>query len=266
MSAATCQITNFERSWVRWRIDTIKKPVLTVSRPLPMTLNNVRVMIDARAVLTEIATGRVFDYVLTTSCKTEQVWVKRDIWHQPNSDMCMIASADEFVIVKRWDKADKGMLRYPPTLGVQPERQWDLTAESFDRFAIDRVVQPARELCSDDAIIEALFAAAPVVATTEYESSGYRVLLEYPVKVVNFSEREHYYQTDTGPMLLPLFEGTWRTPLECCQMAYAAHNSPDWVEFIVCVPTPLTEGIRVHHYSRSVRVENVRNRLFAVVI
>ena len=264
MSSCTPRITDFERSSVRWRIDTTRKPVATVSRPLPMTLNNVRARLDARAVLTEVASGRVLDYVLTASCKAEQVWVERDVWHQPNADMCMVAGADEFLIIKRWDQADKGILRYPPSLGVQPERQVERPDACFERYAVERVTRSGRELPTLDDILAALSAATPVVAQTEYESAGYRVLLEYPVKVVNFSERERYYQVDTGPVLVPLFEGAWRTPLECCQLAYVAHNGPDWAEFIVCVPTTLAADIRVHHYSRSLRLEGTRNRLFAV--
>jgi hypothetical protein len=178
--------------------------------------------------------------------------------------MCMIAGPDEFLIVKRWDKADKGVLRHPPTLGVQPERQLDRPADCFDRYAIDRPTCAGTPLETIAEVVEAFFSSVPVVALTEYETAGFGVLLEYPVKVVNFSERERYYQVDTGPVLLPLFEGAWQSPLECCQLAYAAHNAPDWAEFIVCAPTPLTDALRVHHYSRSVRLEGTRNRLVAV--
>lgn len=264
MGTTTVAVTDFQRSSVRWRIDTTKKAVLTVSRPLPMTLNNVRAAVDARAVVTHLASGRVCDYVLTASCKAEQVWVHRDVWHQPNADMCMVAGVDEFMVIKRWDRADKGVMRCPPSLGPQPERQVDRPGDCFDRFGIDRSVSRGRLLANVEDIIAALSGATPVVAETEYETAGHRVLLEYPVKVVNFSERERYYQVDTGPVLLPLFEGGWSSPLECCQLAYVAHNSPVWAEFIVCVPTPLADRIRVHHYSRSLRVEPVRNRLIAV--
>jgi hypothetical protein len=113
-------ITDFERSCLRFRIDTKKKAPKTVSRKLPMTLNNVRMLLDARAVITHKSSGRVHDLVLTSSCKSEQVWVNRDIWHQPNADMLMLASRDEFLVYKRWDKADKGVMLYPPSLGVQP--------------------------------------------------------------------------------------------------------------------------------------------------
>lgn len=258
----TGQVTDFSRSHVRWRIDTTKKPALTVSRPLPMTLNNVRAPLDARAVLVEQATGREHEYVLTVSCQTEQVWVERDVWHDPPADMCMIASPDAFMVVKRWDRTDKGIMRHPASLGVQPERQVDDPAACFDRYGIDRTTHSARPLERIDAIVEALSASVPVVAWTEYEAEGFRVLLEYPVKIVNFSERERYYQVDTGPLLLPELEPD-KPLIACMQMAYVAHNGSDWAEFLVCSPTAVGPGIKVHHYSRVVRLENVRNRLFA---
>lgn len=261
---ADLRITDFERSCVRFRMDTMKKPPKTVSRKLPMTLNNVRMLLDARAVITHKASGQVYDYVLTASCKSEQVWVPRDIWHQPNADMCMIAGRDEFLVFKRWDKTDKGVLLYPPSLGVQPERQLEDPQESFDRYSIHLASRPGRLLEHLEAILEALFADIPVVSHTEYETAEHRVLLEYPVRVVNFSERERYYQVDTGPILLPDLGRPYRTPLEGCRLAYVAHNCPDWAEFIVCVPTPLTDAIKVHHYSQSIRIEGTRNRLIAV--
>ena len=39
------------------------------------------------------------------------------------------------------------------------------------------------------------------------------------------------------------------------RLAYVAHNAPDWAEFLVNVPTPLTEEIAVHHYSKPQRVK-----------
>ncbi len=256
--------TDFERSCVRWRIDTTKKAVLTVSRPLPMTLNNVRAPLDARAVLTETATGTEKEYVLTVSCQTEQVWVKRDIWHQPSADMLMIAAKDEFMVVKRWDKAEKGILRHPASLGVQPERQVDDPAVCFERFGIDRVIRPGRLLENVDQIVATLFTNAPVVAQTEYTSDGYHVVLEYPVKIVNFSEREGYYQVDTGPVLFPELGAGPKALINGMQLAYVAHNCQNWAEFLVNSPTPVGPGLKVHHYSRVVRLDNVINRMIAV--
>ena len=258
-------ITDFERSCLRFRIDTTKKPPKTVSRKLPMTLNNVRFNLAARAVITHKASGRVYDYVLSPSCKSEQVWVKRDVWHQPNADMCMLAGADEFLVQKLWDKADKGIMLFPASLGVQPERQLGDPKEAFDRFSINIVKRSGRVLEDTDAILAALESDVPVVSQTEYEEAGHQVLLEYPVRCVNFSERERYYQVDTGPILLPDFSREYKSLLEACRLAYIAHNSPEWAEAIVCVPTPLTDDLKVHHYSQSVRIEGTRNRMIAVV-
>ena len=264
-ATTTLDVTDFERSCLRFRIDTTKKAPKTVSRKLPMTLNNVRFNLDARVAITHKASGRVHDYVLTSSCKSEQVWVKRDVWHQPNADMCMMAGRDEFLVYKRWDKADKGVMLYPASLGVQPEQQRDDPNECFDRFSINLVKRPGRVLGNVDAILAALATDTPVLAQTEYEAAGHEVLLEYPVRCVNFSERERYYQVDTGPVLLPDFEHEYRSPLEGCRLAYVAHNCPEWAEFIVCVPTPLTDAIKVHHYSQSIRMDGTRNRMIAVI-
>lgn len=258
-------ITDFARSYVRFRMDTLKKPPVTVSQKLPMTLNNVRGPLECVAVLTALETGQNQRFGLMASCKSEQVWVERDIWHQPNADMTMIAGEDHFLVYKRWDKLDKGVMLFPPSLGPQPERQVARAADALDSYALDIRTCPARELESLDEVLDALFDVTPVVARTEYETAGYQVTLEYPVKVVNFSERERYYQVDTGPVLLPDFDTASDSLIERLQSAYVAHNCSDWAEFIVCVPTPLTDDIQVHHYSRSVRLDGVRNRLFAVV-
>jgi hypothetical protein len=117
-------------------VDTQKKPALTVSQKLPMTLNNVRVPIECRLELVD-PQGKKNAYVLTASCKSEQVWVQDKVWHQPNADMCVIASEDQFLVFKRWDKCNKGVMRYPTTLGVQPERQLERAEAAFDRFSID---------------------------------------------------------------------------------------------------------------------------------
>jgi len=258
------EITDFSRSYVRWRIDTTQRAALTVSRPLPMTLNNVRAPVDARVVLTEQATGMTREYVLTVSCQAEQVWVERDVWHNPPADMCMIASRDECLIIKRWDKAEKGVLRHPPTLGIQPERQLDNPAICFDRFGIDRMTRPGHRLETIDAIVEALSSTTSVVAHTEYVMGGFHVMLEYPVKIVNFSEREWYYQVDTGPMLLPDLVAGVNPSIQAMQLAFVAHTGQNWAEFLVCTPTPLAPDIKVHHYSCVVRLEEVTNYLFAL--
>ncbi|MHB0937896.1 MAG: hypothetical protein ACYDCO_04100 [Armatimonadota bacterium] len=255
-------VCDFTHSFIRWRIDTLKKPVLTVSRPLPMTLNEVRAPLDCRTVVTEEATGCTREIALGVSCKGEQVWVERDVWHQPNPDMLMYADRDEFVVFKRWDRVDKGVMLFPPSLGPQPEKQPGDPREAFDMFDLDLQWQEGRNLETVEEIIVELASNRLVISQTEYRTGGCRVLLEYPVKTVNFSERERYYQVDTGPVLLP--DPADPLSLPACRLAYVAHNCPEWAEFIVNAHTPLTDEIKVNHYSQSERIEGTVNRMITV--
>ena len=47
------------------------------------------------------------------------------------------------------------------------------------------------------------------------------------------------------------------------QLAYVAFNTSSWAEFIVRVPTPLTEEISVYHYSENVRLDT-HNQIIAL--
>lgn len=260
-------VTDFAHAYLRWRLDTKVKPPKTVSKPLPMTLNRVRMPVEAKVTLKHETTGVEVRYALGAVCRTEQVWVKRDIWHDPNASMCMIGGEAHCLIEKHWARADFEATLDPPKLGAQPERQLIDPREAFAAFSMELPAVRAVELTSTDEILRTLEGSATVVARTEYRACGYAITLEYPVKTVNHSERERYYQVDTGPVLFPGLEdigADGKPPLVACRLAYVAHNTPDWAEFIVCVPTSIRDGLKVHHYSKSVRVEGVRNSLFRV--
>lgn len=262
------QVIDFGHSYLRWMLDTKLKPPKTVSKPLPMTLNRVRMPIEATATLKNQETGAEVRYALGAECRTEQVWVKRDIWHDPNASMCLIGGERHCLIEKHWARADFEATLYPPKLGAQPERHLIDPQEAFVSFSIDLARVGATELSSTESILEALMGAATLVARTEYQACGYDITLEYPVKTVNHSERERYYQVDTGPILFPGVTdigANGSPPITACRLAFVAHNAADWAEFLVCVPTSVKEDLRVHHYSQVVRVDQMRNRLYRVV-
>jgi hypothetical protein len=84
------------------------------------------------------------------------------------------------------------------------------------------------------------------------------------VKVINASEREMFYQVDTGPVLVPdatAFDGTHR--ISELRLAFIAHNTLGCTELLLNVPTPIGRGISANHYSRSLAVDAV-NRMIAV--
>src|SRR5262245_10849421 len=117
-------VCDFSRSFVTFRLDLQKKRPTTVCREPPFTLKHARLQLECRLWFRPSgAAGEPVEYVLSAACKTEQVNVPQDIWHDPNADMCMVASPDEFLVLKSWDRNNKGVMLWPPSLGEQSERQ-----------------------------------------------------------------------------------------------------------------------------------------------
>ncbi|MBX3009998.1 MAG: hypothetical protein KF832_00780 [Caldilineaceae bacterium] len=260
------QVPDFGRSFLTFRIDLLKQPAITVSAKPPFTLNNARIQIEARCLITDRQTNVTTAYVLGAACKSEQVGVTADIWHEPNADFCCILSAETFLTLKSWDKNDKGVHFYPPSRGVQPERQWGKVAEAFDRTKINVALVEGEVLPATAAIVQATLADELLVGQIEFtEADRYDVLLEFPIKTMNASERDNLYQTDTGPILFPDFSGPFDEILETFQLAYVAYNAPDWAEFILRVPTPLTDTISVNHYSKTVHLPT-HNRVIRLAV
>lgn len=261
MTTPISSVCDFSRSFIRWGIDTQKKPLLTVSRQPPTTQNDVRMPLDCLATVVQAGVTRVFG--LGASCKTEQVFVERDVWMNPNADMCAVAGAGQFFIIKRWDRVDKGVMLHPASLGPQPERQAVDPAAAFVSHSLTVRPRPARELTAIAEIIAALAGDREVTARTTWAIPDGEVTIEYPVKTVNFSERHRYYQVDTGPVLY-FGEPTGPSLIENFHLAYLAHLGGDWAEFIISQPTPLAGlPVAVHHYS-GVRRVAARHSLWVV--
>ena len=197
------QVCDFSRSYLTFCIDLQEKPPITISQPPPFTSNTIRIQLDCRCRVTDDA-GTATEYVLGAPCKSEQVNVSENIWHQPNADVSIISSKDRFLLIKHWDKHNKGVMLYPPSLGVQPERQIGNVEDAWARSSIDLRTTAGRALQSNDQIIEATLAGHPLVAQTEFRTEdGLHVWLEYPVKTINIGERDRFYQIDTGAVLFP---------------------------------------------------------------
>ena len=253
------KVCDFARSFLTFRIDVQKKPQTTVSHKPPFTLNNARIQLECRCQLSNAKSGVFAEYVLGASCKTERVNVTEDIWTQPNADFSPVMSREDFLLIKSWDKCDKGVMLYPPSLGAQPERQVGKIADAWDSLRIDVRMTEGKILGTTEQIVQATLENRPLISRTEFDApNGQHILLEYPVKTMNASERDGFYQIDTGPVLFPDFADGCRNPMESFRLAFIAHNCPDWAEFIVNVPMPVADGVSVNHYSQVRRV-NCRN-------
>lgn len=246
---------DFSRSFFTFRIDTEKKPPKTASHRPPFSLNNARIQVECRCVVTEKESGQSQSFVLGASCKTERVGVERDIWTEPNSDFAPIFSDDGFMHIKTYARAGVEVELYPPGSGKQSERQSGKIADMFDDVRIDIVERDCELLASKHEIVRATLANHPMVARTNIETDRYRALIEYPIKTMNANERDMIYQTDTGPILLPDLECEPEQMLERLEFAYCAFNCPQWIEMIVRAPTEVDPDVSVYHYSRSVRFD-----------
>lgn len=259
------KVPDFTRSFLTFRLDFEKKPPLTVSHKPPFSLNNVRMQIEARCRISDRERDTTTEYVLGTSCKTERVGVPRDIWLDPNADMCMVLSQEHFLDVKSWDKSNKGVTTlYPPPRGPQPERQIGRVADVFDSIKINLPLTEGDPLTTPEEIVAATLAGELLVGQVAFTAQDrYDVILDFPVKTMNTNERDNIYQTDTGPLLFPDFSIDFDHLMEAFRRAYVAFNSPDWAEFILQVPTPLTGDISVNHYSKTVCLDT-QNTIFRI--
>ena len=254
---------DFHRSFFTFRIDTLVKQPLTVTHKPPFSLNNARIPIECRCVVTEKATDQSQAFVLGASCKTERVGVEGDIWLEPNADFCPIFSDDRYLSLKTYSQVGTTMELFPPGSGSQSDRQTGLIDETYDSVKIDMTECEGTPLDSAQEIVEAVLANQNLVARTELENDRYRALIEHPVKTINANERDWIYQTDTGPVLFPDLSVEPDAMLTSLELAYSAFNCPDWIEFIVRRVTPTTSDVSVYHYSDAVRCDS-RNQVLRI--
>ncbi len=258
------QVCDFYRSSGTFRIDYAKRPPITTSHPPFKDLNNAVFPLDCRCLITE--GGQTTQFMLGASCKSEFVYTDRGVWTDPCADMLIVLSESEFMTIKSYAHHGIEVPLHPISLGMQPKRQAGETSSAFDRVDIDIRLVEGRELHSDEAIVEAGLARKPLVSRTEWTAdNGIHVLIEYPVRVWNYNERENRYQVDTGPVLIPNFSRAHTRTIETFERAFVAHNCPHWAEFIVNVPTRINNEIVVDHYSEPRRLDDVTNRMIEVL-
>jgi hypothetical protein len=133
---------------------------------------------------------------------------------------------------------------------------------------IDLYPLNGRVLESKEAIIKATFRNRRLVGTIEYEEGVYHVCIIHPIKTINVNERDHIVQTDTGPITLPdLSPGRLQKSkyfIETLDLADCAFNNPAWAEFIIQVPTPIGDAVYENHYSKTRRIENMKNTVIEI--
>jgi hypothetical protein len=249
------QTCDFTKSFFHFETDHEAQSLLTVTVQQPITRNQVRIPVECRCEVTNPQTGATTQYVLGASCKTEKVNVDRDVWLIPNADFCVVSSDQTFLIIKRFEQLDVDV----PTesnMARPARRQVGESDGAWTRHSRNLHMVAGRQLELPDQVITTTLANRPLTSRTEFVlPDGQLVMIEYPVKTINVSERDRYYQVDTGPVLFPDLSIGHESFVGNFRLAYIAHNCADWAEIIVNVPTPVAKGISVDHYSQPVRLE-----------
>jgi hypothetical protein len=258
------KVLDFHRSFLTFEADFERHPPKTISDLRQTPHNRARVRIECRCEITD-PHGNSTEYFLGEATKSERVGASRElgIFTQPNADYRPVLSHEYALLLKSWDQNNKGVMLDPPSLGPQPERNILKTSEAFYRYYFE--LQQVEGLLLKDIsdIIRVADGGKPLVARTEYQISGHRIVLDYPIWTMNVSERYLTYQTDTGPVLYPDFKKPGERLIERFWLAFSAFNAPNWIEFIVQKPTPVGNGISVNHYSEVVWIDDCLNSVIA---
>lgn len=262
---STIPTYDFGRSFFTFGIDLDKKPPRTISAKPRYPSNNPRVVIESTCRLTKRNEKSSTDYILSASCKSENVAEPKDLWMKPNADCCFVVSKKDFMVIKSWQKNDVGVKLWPPGGGLQPERHSGAVKDSWVSLRIDLCKRRGRLLESPQEVVEATFKNSPIVCRLEYDDGDYRISIDHPVKTINVNRKYNYFQTDTGPILLPdVSPARLRAAerqIDILDLAYVACNSPNWAEFVINVRTPVAKGVTVNHYSKFRRIDKMKNSM-----
>ena len=258
MEPENLDVINFSRSFVAFSIDTQSRPPATMIHHPVVTQNYSRKPIDCLLTIEDRRQDRSLRFVLPPSCKTEVLGVDSGIFSMPNADFVPIFSDNRFLGIKTYAFIGQEQeVKLAVTSEAQPDRQFGLIADVFEDVRIDIQSAPGTHLTAIDQSVEAVYDHVPLSARTTIHNQRYTAVIEHPLKTINVGRREPFYQTDTGAVMLPDLSREWDDMIEGIELAYAAFNSSDWVEFIVREPTETSQGDRVYHYNRSIRWDSV---------
>jgi hypothetical protein len=208
------------------------------------SFNNVRFWVESRTVLFD--GDRRHEFLQMGSCKSENTFGEKDLFHADNYDFLPILADDgHWLVFRRKNRITedyrsiKKEIWGPACVRLRFGRRV-LSLETFDD------IQGATGM------------ASPLVSRTEIadERSGLRAVIEAPVKTMNIEPEKKLYQIDTGPVALPDITRRFDPPIDCLRLAYIAFNTPHFADFVIEQPTPvLEEGretARVYHYSNPI--------------
>ncbi|MCC7263021.1 MAG: hypothetical protein IT369_10910 [Candidatus Latescibacteria bacterium] len=200
--------------------------------------NNARLQVESQCTLT--AGGHTANYLFFASCKSENTFAPRDLFHADNYDFCGIFSEAEYAIFRTKSTHHAGW------------KEQGLWADRFENVHPHLVRVEGRELATPAEMVRASLNNVPLVGRVEIAApdQAASAVLEFPIKTMNANDIETIYQVDTGPLAFPDFSLPAQRQIERLLPAYVAYNAPDFADFIVQQPLAVAGGAQVTHYSK----------------
>ncbi len=243
------QICDYGDSYIRW---TGEFNPADPRKPGHMPWGNtVRIQLDSRCDLIDERTGETEEFFLITPCRTEWMYRSDALWQDPNREFVGVFSRT-------------AMMAGHVGLGLAGNPGGDIDAvrsleDSYPDFQVSlRYHAKARQLDSDDEVIEATLTGGPLVARTELrdEEHGRRAMLEYPIKTMNLQTEHRRMQVDTGPLLFPDLGRSVERSIERFSQAFVCYNTFDVAEFVLRGPTPvMADG---HEVAKTIEYSDIR--------
>ncbi len=222
--------------------------------------NAVRLWIESRTTITDLANDKSQVFYQCGSCKSENTFAEKDLFKTDNYDFLPILGDQEWLIFRRTAHVSPSYRLVQPEI-IQPT----IWGEPDLKL---RYASQVSELKSFPEIRDATAQGKPIVAQTElhHEENGLKAVIEYPVKTMNIGLEKSMYQIDTGPVAYPDLSKKFERPIECLSLAFVAFNAPDFADFLIEQPTPEDSNEKglpqTYHYSQPFSLKS-KNRLFA---
>lgn len=207
--------------------------------------NSVRFWVESRTIIHDDAESKSHEFFQCGSCKSENTFVAKDLFKEPNYDFLPIIGRDSVVLFRRHATAVEPYRDVRAKVGVWGTPIFQLKA-----------AEDATLLDTPEKICRATALGLPIVVQTEIreETTNLRAVIEYPVKTLNTNPEKGLWQVDTGPVAFPDLSKRVDPLVESLRLAFVACNAADFTDFIIEQPTSAVvdgrEVCQVYHYSK----------------
>lgn len=225
--------------------------------------NSARMWIESRTIIIDLKTGTHKVFYQGASCKSEYMWVEKNLFHKDNYDYLPIFGDEKMLVFRRYhNKRGEDFMPYKAVYRME---------DGFGKDPVIYTPAPAiiTELNTFEEIRDATAAGIPIVTQTTIKNvdTGLTAVIECPCKTMNIGHSEMMYQVDTGPVAFPDLSKSYYNQIDWLNLAYIAFNKPHFAEFIIEAETPIIEEGKevstVYHYSRILPM-TVENKIFAL--